>query len=552
MSSDASTFRKLARSTRAIFAFAWVAIAFSFSLQAFGEENKHRSLPDGGIVLWKIQPSEIGQSNIVKLFPWESLAALSSDTTGLDFSRITTASGMLGITDAPSWELAIRFSPSKTTDIGLLKATTFGPIRTSRSNPNIRLREWIAWGINVLQFNEHWMAGTEKSLKAMLSDEGKPHRLMHVLDVPDSVLTLVVDMEALKSKLDLILKDLERPLSAEEAALLGQCCDLLDYVVCSVELEGSTKIQIRWVPKDNSQTAECEKLVERVLKRCGEILVGIVRNEMDSDWDGSGERGKSVIAKYWSRVSGFLNEAIRKEIRNGEVITQLEEVEELVTLTSVVLSSLQLTNELGDVLPRPVTEQIMENLVNTMHNYEIVHRRLPPRAIKSSDGKPLLSWRVLLLPSLGEEELYRQFHLDEPWDSEHNKKLLESIPATYVNPNAELPLGYTTYLAPFGYEDRREQTIWDIDPLLLRQVSDGLGNTAAILEVEPKSAVPWTKPEDFDLQDRELIEFLGAPPAGGLVVMLDGRVYDLSDWKDKKRLKAVLTANGGEAVTAPF
>ena len=55
--------------------------------------------------------------------------------------------------------------------------------------------------------------------------------------------------------------------------------------------------------------------------------------------------------------------------------------------------------------------------------------RRPIKADK--DGKPLLSWRVLILPYVEQEDLYKQFHLDEPWDSEHNKKLIEKMPAVY-------------------------------------------------------------------------------------------------------------------------
>ena len=54
-----------------------------------------------------------------------------------------------------------------------------------------------------------------------------------------------------------------------------------------------------------------------------------------------------------------------------------------------------------------------------------------PVAIYSKDGKPLLSWRVMLLPGLERGKLYEQFHLDEPWDSPHNIKLLPKMPEEY-------------------------------------------------------------------------------------------------------------------------
>src|SRR5262249_7254639 len=56
------------------------------------------------------------------------------------------------------------------------------------------------------------------------------------------------------------------------------------------------------------------------------------------------------------------------------------------------------------------------------------------QAIWDAKGKPLLSWRVAILPFIEEEALYRQFKLDEPWDSPHNKKLIPLMPKTYAAP----------------------------------------------------------------------------------------------------------------------
>jgi hypothetical protein len=55
-----------------------------------------------------------------------------------------------------------------------------------------------------------------------------------------------------------------------------------------------------------------------------------------------------------------------------------------------------------------------------MHNYHGEHGRLPPAAVCGPDGTPLLSWRVLILPFIEQQALYRQFKLDEPWDGPHN------------------------------------------------------------------------------------------------------------------------------------
>lgn len=70
-------------------------------------------------------------------------------------------------------------------------------------------------------------------------------------------------------------------------------------------------------------------------------------------------------------------------------------------------------------------------LVKAMLAYENDHGCLPPRAVFDKDGKPLLSWRVLLFPYLNEKDLLNKFQLDEPWDGPHNRKLIGRMPATF-------------------------------------------------------------------------------------------------------------------------
>src|SRR5438093_7201056 len=74
----------------------------------------------------------------------------------------------------------------------------------------------------------------------------------------------------------------------------------------------------------------------------------------------------------------------------------------------------------------------LKQLALAMHNYHDTYGHLPPAALKNKKGKPLLSWRVALLPFVEEDKLYKEFRLDEPWDSAHNKKLLAKMPKLFA------------------------------------------------------------------------------------------------------------------------
>src|SRR5262249_10846274 len=110
-----------------------------------------------------------------------------------------------------------------------------------------------------------------------------------------------------------------------------------------------------------------------------------------------------------------------------------------------------------------------------LHNYHDAYGNFPPQASFDKSGKPLLSWRVHILPFLEQEELDREFHLDEPWDSDHNKKLIDRMPPIYRCPKQKLKeSGKTTYLAPVG-----EKAIFSGGQkgMRLSDVIDGTSNT---------------------------------------------------------------------------
>jgi prepilin-type processing-associated H-X9-DG protein len=139
--------------------------------------------------------------------------------------------------------------------------------------------------------------------------------------------------------------------------------------------------------------------------------------------------------------------------------------------------------------------------------YQEKHKHLPASAICDLDRKPLLSWRVAILPFLGEEALYRQFNLDEPWDSSWNIGLLKRMPAVYhttLQPGESAPPHTTFYQVFVGPGTAFEPGV-KVD--ISRDIPDGVKNT--ILVVEAGNSVPWTKPEDLVYDPREPLPSLG-------------------------------------------
>lgn len=201
-----------------------------------------------------------------------------------------------------------------------------------------------------------------------------------------------------------------------------------------------------------------------------------------------------------------------------------------------------------------------------MHNYHDTFAGMPAQAIYSADGKPLLSWRVAILPFIEQENLYRQFRLDEPWDSEHNKALLDQMPPVYAIPGVEdQDKGMTAVQGFIGAQvDKLESNIPpiamfprpdEVNPNFgnpfsrgrrLAEIVDGTSNT--LLAVEAANAVPWTKPEDIPFNPDDLPELGGHTGEGFFAVFGDGSVQFISNRIDAESLRRLICPNDGYPV----
>jgi prepilin-type processing-associated H-X9-DG protein len=162
----------------------------------------------------------------------------------------------------------------------------------------------------------------------------------------------------------------------------------------------------------------------------------------------------------------------------------------------------------------PITQQQLDKSANNLkqivlgfHNYNDTNGLLPTNQA-TADGKPGLSWRVQILPFIEHDNLYKQFKLTEPWDSDHNKKLIEKIPDLYVPVRGKASKGQTFYQV-FG--GKHGLFAPGAKPTL-STIPDGTLNT--FLVAEAAKPVIWTKPDDMEFDGKTV------PKLGG---MFDGR-----------------------------
>jgi len=179
---------------------------------------------------------------------------------------------------------------------------------------------------------------------------------------------------------------------------------------------------------------------------------------------------------------------------------------------------------------------------------EGIHR-FPAAASYGADGKPLLSWRVLILPYLEQESLYKEFHLNEPWDSQHNKTLIAKMPPIYRSPMSKLKEpGRTNYVVAVG-----PGTVFGgREGMKTSDIKDGMSYTILTVEVADAHAVIWTKPEDLAFDPKDPAKGLGGVyPGGFYAVFCDSSVLFVPLPQPAETLRRMFEAGDGKPVNWP-
>ena len=195
----------------------------------------------------------------------------------------------------------------------------------------------------------------------------------------------------------------------------------------------------------------------------------------------------------------------------------------------------------------------MKQLNLSLLKYHQATQHFPAHAIYSDDGKPLLSWRVAILPYIEEHALYTRFHLDEPWDSEHNRALIPEIPDFLLDPSSKLApeQGKTNYVGPVGKGLFFTGTDRGIS---FGDMTDDTATTVTLLQVNDPHAVIWTKPKDWTYDEKEPLHGLDGSlhPGVFLVSFADGTVRAISETVDPEVLYKLLTVAGKEQIPDQF
>ena len=335
-----------------------------------------------------------------------------------------------------------------------------------------------------------------------------------------------------------------------------------DLVTLSVGLDPVAKVAVRMEYADEAAATAAEGAVRKGL----DLLKPFVaqQKQQAATWlKGNGAAdGARPLAELPQAVGGLFSLSAAAELealmadpplkRAGNTLAaELNAPGGVLGTTAVVSVGVGLllpaVQKVREAAARAKSSNNLKQIGLALHMYHDAHGAFPPAAVTDkATGKKLLSWRVAILPYLEQDALYKQFKLDEPWDSPANLPLSKLAISVYTDPRGtvETPTHLTYYKALVG-----GGSAWDwAKGKKLTEFHDGTSNTLLVGTFGP--AVPWAAPDDAAFDPKGQLPDLFTPPFNGLLAAFaDGSVRFIRPGIDPKVLKAIITASGGEDVS---
>ncbi len=171
-------------------------------------------------------------------------------------------------------------------------------------------------------------------------------------------------------------------------------------------------------------------------------------------------------------------------------------------IAAVVAATLMIIYALASPLPelrsaarRTSCLNNIRQIVLAMHNYEFVHKTLPPAIELSDQGEPWHSWRLELTSYLDEANLFDRYRKDETWNGPNNVKMNDKLPWAYSCP-ANKTNTNTPYKLVTG-----PRTAFEVgNPLSIAGNHDAPFSVIVLIE-DVAHPVPWLKPEDLSVEE---------------------------------------------------
>lgn len=473
----------------------------------------------------------------LELLPTEMLSAGGLMELGFDPLELEQVLAVVGVPDpAPKFGAVLRFAKPIDKDKVFAKplaknqpATSGGKAyRKASSSQDLSL--YVADDRTVL-------LGDDATLVRMMAAPRGDSPLIRLLKGADTS-SDVLFMASVDGFRDWLIKEIAKdpPELPPELADLKRVPELLSTVEARFNLRSGLKNELTLKGRDEKSAVELAKIVDSSLEFGRKQFLA----NMQTAPGDPNDPVNMAMARYGKRLTEHYLTAFRPT-RQGDRLT-LSATSDLGAAQIAVMAGLLLpaVQSARSAAQRAQATNELKQIALGMINFHDLHRKFPSRAIVDKQGKPLLSWRVQILPYLDQQALYDKFKLDEPWNSPHNRELIRFMPAIYGAANPE---GKTSMLVPVA-----KGTIFGgTEGVTFAKIKDGSSNTILAVEADAARAVVWTRPVDLEVDLDKPAAGLGTLRPGGFnVVFADGHVAFLKNTLPPATLRALFTHDAGD------
>ncbi|MCC7339412.1 MAG: DUF1559 domain-containing protein [Pirellulaceae bacterium] len=499
--------------------------------------------PNDALAAVTIRPQRIAAGKRMELAPLEVATAAGLEHVGIDPLKIIRLDVLVGFPGPAGPQAGAVVQLSEPFDINDLNPQLLDGQGLQRDGKFEFLAapdpDFIYHQVDPSTF----VLGTKIFVKQMVAPRKQPGKVASLIKQvkAEHDLLAIVSIETLRP---LILGMLDQPMQQLPPSLAQDAQTIIetsDFAALGVNLSDSERVQLVLAGASEDDTDRLEKAIARSMEFSLETFVTEFKNQF-TDPSPTAASVRSYVDRLSASLAGKMT-----PVRKGNAlvldINEFQSVAVVGTLTGLLLPAVQAAREAAR---RAQSSNNLKQIGLAFHNFHDAYGNFPAAAGVDDDGKPMLSWRVALLPFLEEDALYNSFHLDEPWDSDHNIALLERMPAVYHHPSRATEPGYTVYQVPLSDKSLLRQT----EPTKIQEITDGTSNTILALETSTEAAVPWTAPQDYEIdEDNPGLDLF----TNAMTQMLfgDGSVQTLYEGVGSEVLNALYTRAGGEVVQVP-
>jgi hypothetical protein len=498
----------------------------------------------GACVVVTMRPAQLFNSPAAEMFPNEVLQAAFLSPTGIDPLAVE--------------ELVISWSPPsnyavyvRSSDPISLKA---GPVTDHTSPGTLNGKEY-------LKSNNHLepsyyspdkrslLAGPDFIVKQLVEDSEakRPDILKNFTgETAQDDFHLAINVAMLRPLIAMAMWNAKLP---PEFSALRDVPGMVSHIDLRFNISHAAPTELVVTANHAADANRLESTVE-ALKR--NALAQLDR-ELAKEFDGE-EPVQAATRAYQRRVNQKIFDSLQLERRDNQLVvfrteaptSENGDVLSVATIGVLVALLLPAVQAARAAARRNAALNNIKQLNLALLNYEAAHGEFPASASFDENGEPLLSWRVHILPYMDQNELYKQFRLDEPWDSDHNKALIAKMPPAFRDAASKIPPaeGKTNYLGVIG-----EGMFFDPtgESRKVDDIADGSSQTMTILQVDDDHAAAWTEPVDWTPNDEAPLNGLGGLHTNAFIASYcDGSVDVLSVGVEPNLFKSFLTIDADD------